>query len=380
MLSLESSRLSTKIERDRNSILQKYLETLGVQIQAQLPIWGCIIMTQDETQNRIEAIYFSNNYWQKNQVNLDRLLQSKNSLTDNFKLNFNQTESEIYDCSQFLGYMYLVETNSTNSQYLILFCEHPLSVKQKTALRNYNQLLRQYLKLEAQYQAKQCELKTLEALYYQMGHQLRNSLAEINIIAETINLSSTTNFCKSQAEAVKKKVIKLNSDIRTFLQSRKCASYQKSVSQVARLPVEQNLRETLEASINEFKNLIQNKKLQINYPQQTVLLAIDAFGLRQIFDNLLSNAIYFSPQEGTINFQWQIFQTEILISICDRGCGLSSEDRQNMFSPFYTHRQNGQGLGLTIVKKIITDLKGSIWADNLPQGGTKISFVLPRNS
>ena len=110
------------------------------------------------------------------------------------------------------------------------------------------------------------------------------------------------------------------------------------------------------------------------------MLAIDSFQIKQIFDNLLSNAIYFSPQGETIDCYWQSFQEEVLISICDRGCGLSPEDRKNMFLPFYSRRENGQGLGLTIVKNIILDLKGKIWAENIYQGGTKISLILPKNN
>ena len=132
-------------------------------------------------------------------------------------------------------------------------------------------------------------------------------------------------------------------------------------------------------SINNLKHLIDDKNLKIKYPQQTTYLTIDKLKIQQIFDNLLSNAIYFSPPGETIYCYWQSFQKEILISICDRGRGLSLEDQENMFLPFYSRRENGQGLGLTIVKKIILDLKGNIWSENIYQGGTKIVFVIPQN-
>ena len=51
-----------------------------------------------------------------------------------------------------------------------------------------------------------------------------------------------------------------------------------------------------------------------------------------------------------------------------------------MFSPFYSRRQEGEGLGLAIIKKMILDIKGNIWAENIPQGGAKISLVLPKNN
>ena len=72
-----------------------------------------------------------------------------------------------------------------------------------------------------------------------------------------------------------------------------------------------------------------------------------------------------------------IFQEEVLIKISDQGKGLSSEDIQKIFTPFYTRRPGGIGLGLTIAKKIILDHHGNLWAQSLSESGAQFCIILP---
>lgn len=268
----------------------------------------------------------------------------------------------------------MIPQTDTNCKYLILFgdCNCNLSLEQKQIVHTYKQILEHYFRLDRQ---KNQELQRLTTSLHQMGHHLRNHLAEISIMAETIRLSSTTNFCQTQTEEIQNKIINLNLDIRKILRIQELANNRYDCEIMT-----QDVRQVFQTSIDNFKNLILQKNLTVNYPQKTIFLAIDNLQLKQIFDNLLSNAIYFSPDGGTIDCYWKSFQAEILISICDRGDGLSMEDLQNMFLSFYSRRKEGEGIGLAIVKKIILDFRGNIWAENIPQGGAKISLVLPKNN
>lgn len=214
-----------------------------------------------------------------------------------------------------------------------------------------------------------------------MSHSIKNFLAEICILVETINLSnlsSRRDFGKIQAKNITKKINNFNIDIKKIL----APHSQQNATKVPKLVKSQDtacdLKIALEKSIDNFKNLIERKNLQIKYSQQKVYLSTEPFKIIQIFDNLLCNAIYFSPQEEVIDFNWQSFQDEVLISIRDRGRGLSPEDMQNMFLPFYSRRENGEGLGLAVVKRLVTESQGNIWAENIVGGGTKISLVLPK--
>ena len=363
MISLKNTQLDTKINKQHYIKLQKFIDFFYRQIQQQVPSWGCVLIAQqNKSQNIIEALCLSDTCW-KHKINY--------TWFENLELNLYESESEIYRDALFLGYIYLINKTHSQYQYLILFCDRILDLEQKQIIKSHNQLLQQYLDLENQYQEKETEVQNLKNLLYQIGHYLRSPLGEISIIAETICLSTTVDFCHGKAEDIKNKIINLNFDLKRFLSSLEKTKEPQNT---------QNIKIIFQETIDDLKHLINDKNLKIKYPQQTAYLTIDSLKLKQIFDNLLSNAIYFSPPGETIYCYWQSFQKEILISICDRGSGLSLEDQKNMFSPFYSRRENGQGLGLTIVKKIILDLKGNIWSENIYEGGTKIAFVIPKDN
>ena len=124
--------------------------------------------------------------------------------------------------------------------------------------------------------------------------------------------------------------------------------------------------------------MITEKQLRVECSTTPICLPIDARQFRHVIDNVLHNAICFSPHQGQITCRWQLFQREALITITDQGAGLSAADLENMFRPFYTNREDGTGLGLAIAQKIVLDHKGNLWAENLPMGGTQISITLPR--
>jgi signal transduction histidine kinase len=116
----------------------------------------------------------------------------------------------------------------------------------------------------------------------------------------------------------------------------------------------------------------------MSYPDTAFTVAVDRSQIKQVFDNLLSNAVHFSPFGGTVTCQWQIFRHEVLFEISDQGPGLSEEDLKQAFTAFYSRRPGGTGLGLAIAKKIILDHHGNLWVQNLPGGGAQFSFTLPR--
>lgn len=365
MIYMEKSNLYTKINLNNAHPSNDLLETFWQQIKQEAPVWGCVLVTSKARSiNIVDAICLSN-----------FSLQSRIDYNLLNGLEMDACYSELGICQEdYTGYVYLVTQTDAYSKYLIFFSDRDciLSLEQKQILRTYKQILEHYFNL---YLQKERETQRLTTLLQQMGHHLRNHLAEVSIIAETIRLDSTTDFCQTQAKEIQTKINNLNLDIRKI----SCIQELTNDRHDSKV-MNQDVRQVFQASIDEFKNLIHQKKLKVNYPDTTAFLAIDNLNLKQIFDNLLSNAIHFSPTEGTIECYWKSFQGEILISICDRGKGLSPEDLQNMFLPSYSRRKEGQGLGLAIVKKIISDLRGNIWAENISQGGAKISLVLPRPS
>ena len=102
--------------------------------------------------------------------------------------------------------------------------------------------------------------------------------------------------------------------------------------------------------------------------------------LRHVWDNLISNAIKFSPKGGCVRIRLAKEATSILVSIEDQGPGLSEETKKHMFDKFYqadtSHKQEGNGLGLALVKRILIMEKGQVAAENLPEGGCRFTVTL----
>jgi signal transduction histidine kinase len=104
--------------------------------------------------------------------------------------------------------------------------------------------------------------------------------------------------------------------------------------------------------------------------------------MRHVWSNLLSNAIKFSPDGGTIRITLTQRQNQITFKIRDYGSGISEAAMQHIFSRFYqadsSHKQEGNGLGLALVDKILGLENGQIQAENCPDGGCEFTVTLQK--
>ena len=112
------------------------------------------------------------------------------------------------------------------------------------------------------------------------------------------------------------------------------------------------------------------------------LILFDPHKMTQVFDNLISNAIKFSPGGGAINVALQTTPDEIVISIKDQGLGMSPEQKSQVFDKFYrvdssNTAVSGLGLGMSLVKSIIEGHGGRIWVESEEGSGTTVCFTLP---
>ena len=102
--------------------------------------------------------------------------------------------------------------------------------------------------------------------------------------------------------------------------------------------------------------------------------------LIHVWDNLLANAIKFSPQGGFIGIELSHREDKVVLTVEDRGPGIPEEALAHIFDRFYqsetSHQEEGSGLGLALVKQIVTASGGSVWAENLPQG-CRFTVTLP---
>lgn len=105
--------------------------------------------------------------------------------------------------------------------------------------------------------------------------------------------------------------------------------------------------------------------------------------LLHVWLNLISNAIKFDPFGGSVLIYMKHSEQNVLISICDNGPGISENEQNRIFDKFYqadnSHKSEGNGLGLALVKQIVSLHHGKIDVENLPEGGCKFTVILPMN-
>ena len=101
--------------------------------------------------------------------------------------------------------------------------------------------------------------------------------------------------------------------------------------------------------------------------------------LRQVLHNLLQNAqdALDGQPEPIIGISSEVANGKIKLTISDNGCGFSLDMMAHVFEPYVTTKHHGTGLGLTIVKKIVEEHKGSIKIENRKQGGARVTVLLP---
>lgn len=136
------------------------------------------------------------------------------------------------------------------------------------------------------------------------------------------------------------------------------------------------------------------KLLQVLADQRRIHLGVTTIGgdfqvrgdsdrLAQVLDNLLENAIRFSPDEGTVSVSLQYSGEEICCAVTDQGIGIAQQHLTRIFERFYRaepsrdRKTGGAGLGLAIAQALINAHGGRIWAESEPGQGTTITFTIP---
>jgi len=104
---------------------------------------------------------------------------------------------------------------------------------------------------------------------------------------------------------------------------------------------------------------------------------IDERYMKQALLNLIKNAQAAMPNGGLLTIATQVSDNEIRISVCDTGVGISAESLAKIFEPYFTTKDNGTGLGLTLVYKIIKEHHGEIAVESREGEGTNFEIILP---
>lgn len=140
------------------------------------------------------------------------------------------------------------------------------------------------------------------------------------------------------------------------------------------------LDEQIRQSIVALEPAWEKKDIQFDVEMQRIDFVGNEPVMRHVWDNLIGNAIKFGPREGMIRIRLTRQKERILFTVEDNGPGLSEEAQKHLFDKFYqadsSHKEEGHGLGLALVKNILDLIGGQITAQNIPTGGARFTVIL----
>ena len=146
------------------------------------------------------------------------------------------------------------------------------------------------------------------------------------------------------------------------------------------------LKEVILENVDLFKSQTDKHTFKINIPLHLPKIEADKDRIGQVIENLLSNALNFSPQGGEITVSVEEANDGVKIIITDEGMGISKKDLPHIFEKFYRADNasraaiGGTGLGLAIAKYIIESHAGRISVESKLEKGSTFSFTLPLKS
>jgi len=146
------------------------------------------------------------------------------------------------------------------------------------------------------------------------------------------------------------------------------------------VPLEGIIRYSLETVSMQITD--KKLKLDLNLPEEIPQMRGNPIRLRQVFDNLIGNAIKYTPENGAITIDVEVQNDQVILRITDTGPGIPPADQPHIFEKFYRASNvpkgvGGTGLGLAIVKSIIDNHQGRIWVESLLGQGSAFTVVLP---
>ena len=224
-------------------------------------------------------------------------------------------------------------------------------------------------------------MDAIAAFAADVSHELKNPLTSLRSAVETLPKVKNTSQKNRLIEVILEDVVRLDRLISDISAASKLDS-DLSKDELQKI----NINKLISGLVDIRKTSLKGIKILLNLDQQVYIMGNED-RLVQVLDNLIANAISFSPQKGTITFTSLTQNGKVHISIMDQGPGIPESKLNTIFERFYSERPQGEefgthtGLGLSIVKQIINAHDGSVYAENVYGKnnnilGSKFTFIL----
>ncbi|RII32596.1 PAS domain-containing protein [Clostridium chromiireducens] len=206
-----------------------------------------------------------------------------------------------------------------------------------------------------------------------IAHEIRNPLAIIKMIEQTMvsELKDNKEVVK-ELEIIDEEIERANKVIKSLMEFGKPSKNERNLY---------SLNQVIEDVLIIVNKYTDQHNVEVNLLTSDIpIIELDKEQLKQAFVNLMFNAVDAMPNGGIVNISTEIYEDKwIRIIFEDTGQGISEESIEKIFDPFYTTKDEGTGLGLPIVHRIIEDHGGIINVYSKIGEGTRFEILFPRN-
>jgi K+-sensing histidine kinase KdpD len=212
-----------------------------------------------------------------------------------------------------------------------------------------------------------------------VAHDLRNPISLIDASLQMLSEPNITPADREKFLAASTRTVKqMNRLVGDLLDSIRLETGHLSLeTEVLSVP------RVLEEAADSVRHLAEQRRiaLEVHSPETPLQVRADRLRLMQVFNNLLGNAIKFTPPSGRVELRsWKGTEDgDVVFEVADSGPGVSPENRAHLFDRFWQARRSdnrGVGLGLAITKGIVEAHGGHIWVDSEPGKGSRFRFTL----
>jgi two-component system, NtrC family, sensor kinase len=214
-------------------------------------------------------------------------------------------------------------------------------------------------------------LATLGKMMAHISHEIKNPLATIGgFAAQLERQTALPEDCRHRLKLIRQEVQRLEkflADLTTFTRG-----MQPQKTRGDLLAVVREVAELMEASFKE-----RNVVFDLQTLQPVPEFFFDSGQMRQVFLNLFKNAVEAMPQGGRLTVTAAVADGNLVLQVADTGQGIAPENLQKLFTPFFSTKEGGTGLGLTICRGLIVQHHGEISLDSEVNRGTTCTIRLP---
>ena len=237
----------------------------------------------------------------------------------------------------------------------------------------FNDITTTYDRLSSEAENERAQLITTLAaeVAHEIGNPLNSLYLNLQLLQKSLERGSfDPEEGKEMVSEAKNEVERLDNIIHQFLHALRPTK-----------PVlhPMDIKRSVLDSLNFMRHEIEGKNITVNCLWNDNLPKIrgDSDLLKQAFYNLIKNAVQAMPQGGTLSIACDADGHSVYVDVTDQGSGIRQEDARRLFTPFFTTKSNGNGLGLMVVERIVRDHGGRLSFESRVGEGTRFRLTFP---